>query len=103
MNQQELREYLDKFVESLKPKDKKLLDARLQSLVSVFPFNEYEYILMFLRDRSVIDFAKYEKLRNRYVLANRYLNLYNLAPRIFGQIWGEQHLQDLDEFPTVKT
>jgi len=96
MNQQELREYLDKFVESLKPKDKKLLDARLQSLVSVFPFNEYEYILMFLRDRSVIDFAKYEKLRNRYVSANRYLNLYNLAPRIFGQIWGEQHLRDLD-------
>jgi hypothetical protein len=30
------------------------------------------------------------------VSANRYLNLFGLAPRIFGQIWGEQHLRDLD-------
>lgn len=73
-----------------------MLDARLQSFASVFPFNEYEYILMFLQDRSVITFAEYEELRSSYVSANRYLNLFGLAPRIFGQIWGEQHLCDLD-------
>ena len=59
-------------------------------------FNEYEYILMFLRDRSVITFEKYEDLRNAYVSANKHLNLYGLAPRIFGQIWGDQHVRDLD-------
>ncbi len=96
MTQQELREYLNRFVQSLGEQDKVLLDARFQSLVSVFPFNEYEYILMFLRDRSVISFQEYEELRTTYVSANRYLNLFGLAPRIFGQIWGEQHLRDLD-------
>jgi len=96
MTQQQLREYLARFVQSLGQQDRGFLDARLQSLVSVFPFNEYEYILMFLRDRSVISFQEYEELRSTYVSANRYLNLYGLAPRIFGQIWGEQHIRDLD-------
>lgn len=96
MTQQQLRDYLEKFMETLGQQDRRFLDARLQSLVSVFPFNEYEYILMFLRERSVISFDEYEKLRNTYVSANRYLNLFGLAPRIFGQIWGEQHLRDLD-------
>ena len=76
--------------------DREFLDARLRSLVSVFPFNEYEYVLMFLRDRSIIAFEEYEELRNSYVSINRNLNLFGLAPRIFGQIWGEQHLTDLD-------
>lgn len=96
MTQQELREYLDRFVQTLGQQDRGFLDARLQSLVSVFPFNEYEYILIFLRDRSVISFQEYEELRSTYVSANRYLNLFGLAPRIFGQVWGEQHLRDLD-------
>ena len=96
MTQQQLREYLDKFVLTLDQQDKDLLDARLQSLVSVFPFNEYEYILMFLQDRSVISFREYEELRDTYVSANPHLNLFGLAPRIFGQVWGERHLMDLD-------
>ena len=96
MTQQQLREYMDKFVSTLGQQDRSFLDARLQSLGSVFPFNEYEYILMFLRDRSVISFEQYEGLRSSYVSANQYLNLFGLAPRIFGQIWGEQHLKDLD-------
>jgi len=54
MTQQELREYLDRLAAALKKEDRIFLDARLHSLMSVFPFNEYEYILMFLRDRSVI-------------------------------------------------
>lgn len=96
MTQQQLREYLDCIISSLEQADSALLDARLKGLVSVFPFNEYEYILMFLRDRSVITFQDYEELRDNYVSANKYLNLYGLAPRVFGQIWGEQHLRDFD-------
>lgn len=36
MTQQQLREYLEKFVETLDQQDKDFLDARLESLVSVF-------------------------------------------------------------------
>ncbi|RMG27793.1 MAG: hypothetical protein D6732_19805, partial [Methanobacteriota archaeon] len=97
MNQQELRTYLNRFIESLKNEDKELLKARLHGLVSVFPFNEYEYLITFLVDRDVLSFNEYESLRSDYVSANRYLNLFSLAPRVFGQIWGEKHLMDIDE------
>ena len=96
MDQQELRVYLETLTESLTGQDRHFLSARLESLVSIFPFNEYEYILSFLLDRRVIAFAEYEDLRSNYVSDNRYLGLFGLAPRIFGQIWGETHLLDLD-------
>ena len=96
MNLQELRQYLDQLSFSLAPEERDVLKARLQGLASVFPFSEYEFILMFLRDRGVISFEDYEKLRDRYISANRYLDLFSLAPRVFGQIWGEKHIMDLD-------
>lgn len=96
MNLNQLRDYLNQLASGLQNGDRKLLEARLESLTSVFPFSEYEYMLMFLRDRGVITFEEYEKLRNNYVKTNKYLELYGLAPRIFGQIWGEEHLRDLD-------
>ncbi len=96
MDLQELHNYLDNLIGSLKGEDRKLLEARLKGLISAFPFNEYEFVLMFLLDRGVIRFSDYEKLRENYVSANRYLELFGLAPRIFGQIWGEKHLMDLD-------
>ena len=96
MNQEELRSYLERLVDSLEGGNQALLQARLESLVSVFPFNEYEYMITFLVDRNVISFSEYEELRNNYVSANRYLDLFSLGPRDFGQIWGEQHLMDLD-------
>lgn len=96
MNLQELRDYLNTLIESLTREDQSLLKARLEGLVSVFPFNEYEFILTFLVDRGIIHFSDYEDLREKYVSTNRYLDLFGLAPRIFGQVWGEQHLMDLD-------
>ena len=96
MDQQELRAYLETLTSSLSGDDDRILFARLENLISVFPFNEYEYILSFLLDRRIISFVEYENLRNSYVSDNRYLSLFGLAPRIFGQIWGETHLMDLD-------
>ena len=97
MNQEELRSYLDHLIGALENANQELLRVRLESLVSAFPFNEYEYILTFLVDRRVISFNEYEELRNNYVSANRYLDLFSLAPRVFGQIWGEKHVMDLDK------
>lgn len=97
MNQEELRSYLEHLIGALENANQELLRVRLESLVSAFPFNEYEYILTFLVDRRVISFNEYEVLRNNYVSANRYLDLFSLAPRVFGQIWGEKHVMDLDK------
>jgi len=95
MNLQELRDCLDRLIVSLSFDDQSLLETRLKGLASAFPFNEYEFILTFLVDRDVISFGDYEKLRENYVSTNLYLDLFGLAPRIFGQVWGEKHLMDL--------
>jgi hypothetical protein len=96
MDIKQLKDFLNSLAESLKDEERKLLNARLKSLMSAFPFNEYEYILMFLLDRKVIKFGEYEKLRADYISANPYLELYGLAPRVFGEIWSHQHIIDLD-------
>jgi hypothetical protein len=92
----QLKTRLDRLAETLRAEDRQTLHARLQGLASVFPFNEYEYMLMFLCDRRIVSFADYERLRSEYVSSNQYLELYGLAPRIFGEIWAQQHLRDLD-------
>ncbi len=96
MDLSELRQKIASIAESLRTQDKQLLDVRIRSLVSVFPFNEYEYALMFLLDRKVIDFQQYGALRNDYVSANKYLGLYELASRTFGETWAHAHVVDLD-------
>jgi hypothetical protein len=96
MDLKDLQEYLNNWIENLNPSDRKFLMARLSSLKSVFPFNKYEYILMFLLDRKIITFNDYEELRERYLSSNPYLELYGIAPRDFGEIWGHPHIMDID-------
>ncbi len=96
MDIKQLKQYLGGLIQNLEPKNHRLLSARLGSLKSVFPFNEYEYILMFLLEKGVITFPQYEKLREKYVSSNPYLELYSIAPRVFGEIWGHPHITDID-------
>lgn len=91
-----MKQYLEGLLQNLGAQNRQLLTGRLGSLKSVFPFNEYEYILMFLLDKGVITFQRYEKLREKYVSSNPYLELYSIAPRVFGEIWGHLHIMDID-------
>lgn len=106
MRKQDLDKELDSWVKSLAQDDKELLIAQLASLKSIYPFNEYEYRLMFLLNKAVIAFADYEALRDSYVNSNPYLHLYSISPRVFGEIWAQEHLTDLDskfKKPSKKT
>lgn len=96
MDRKALDKKLNKWAKDLSQKDHKSLLARLSGLRSVFPFNEYEYRLMYLLDKEIISFSEYEALRKSYVEANPYLHLYGIAPRVFGEIWAQQHLIDID-------
>ena len=58
MNQKELRSHLERLVASLERESQELLQVRLESLASVFPFNEYEYMITFLVDHDVIFFPR---------------------------------------------
>ena len=96
MDLQSIRSYLNELSDNLTSEERAILETRLTNLTSAFPFNEYEFILMFLIDRKAITFEQYDRLRQTYVSQNQYLNLFGLAPRIFGQEWGEAHLRELD-------
>ena len=96
MDKKNLDKKLEAWIKELPQEDRKILLAHLSSLKSIYPFNEYEYRLMYLLDKKVITFKEYETLRDAYVNANPYLNLYNISPRVFGEIWAQQHLIDVD-------
>lgn len=96
MDKRNLDKKLEGWIRELPQKSKKYLLAHLSGLKSIYPFNEYEYRLMYLLDKKIITFGEYEKLRNAYVNANPYLNLYNISPRVFGEIWAQKHLADIN-------
>ncbi|MEO0128098.1 MAG: restriction endonuclease subunit M [candidate division WOR-3 bacterium] len=96
MDIEQLKQYLENLTQTLKSEDYQLLKARLVSLKSAFPFSQYEYILMYLRDKGAITLQQYEELREKYVSANPYLDLYGIAPRKFGEIWAHPHIMALD-------
>ncbi len=96
MDKDSLDKKLNEWIKELPQDDRKFLLAHLSSLKSIYPFNEYEYRLMYLLDKKIITFEEYKKLREDYVNANPYLNLYSISPRVFGEIWAQKHLVNID-------
>lgn len=96
MNADELKQLIEELNQELLESDLKALQKKLTNLQSAYPFNYFEFNLMFLLDKKVIDFNYYEDLRKKYVDDNKYIELFSLAPRIFGEIWAQEMLMDLD-------
>jgi len=72
------------------------LRERLENLVSVYPFNEYEYIISTLLAMDVLTLDAYQELRDEYVARNLYLYIFEIsAPRGFGESWAQGHLKEL--------
>ena len=82
------------------------LREKLDELVSVYPFNEYEFIISHLLVAKRISLYDYYEIRRSYIDRNLYLNLFEItAPRGFGEIWAQGHLKELVpalERPTKK-
>lgn len=72
-----------------------LSDDHLNKLFSVYPFNKFEYVISHLIAEKVISLDDYLEIRNAYVRRNKYLYLFEMAPRTFGETWGQQHLNEL--------
>ncbi|MCD8206111.1 MAG: restriction endonuclease subunit M [Clostridia bacterium] len=58
----------------------------------VHPFNETGMLLAYMISEGVITFDEYLKMSDEYSERNRYMPLYEMAPRIFGEKWCEQHI-----------
>lgn len=86
------------FMRSLSPEDKiNLSDEALGKLYEVYPFNKFEYIISHLIGKKILSLDDYLSIRNRYITRNKYLYLFELAPRTFGETWGQKHLMELIE------
>ncbi len=70
--------------------------GRLENLFSVYPFNEYEYVIANLLTAEVLTLETYHLLRDEYIARNLYLYLFEIsAPRGFGEAWAQGHLKEL--------
>lgn len=89
-----LQEELNNFLKNI-PEEKKIRE-RIESLVSIYPFNEYEYIICTLLAMNVLTLDDYYELRNNYINRNFFLYIFEIgAPRSFGESWAQGHLKSL--------
>ena len=79
----------------LLPNEREVQD-RLDSLVSIYPFNEYEYIIANLLAADILTLDVYHELRDDYAARNLYLYVFEIsAPRTFGESWAQGQLKSL--------
>lgn len=62
---------------------------------SVYPFNKFAHILTVLCARDILTEQEYLEIQKDYQDRNRYLSLFDIAPRTFGEVWGETHIQQI--------
>lgn len=94
---------MDTLIHQLSSYKKKLTDAEqrllsdeiLDKLYTVYPFNKFEYIISHLIAKGIITLQEYLDIRARYLKRNKYLYLFEMAPRTFGETWGQRHLMEL--------
>jgi hypothetical protein len=91
---EKLKEQLERLISELKDSD--AIYERLENLISVYPFNEYEYMISTLLGRDKLTLDDYYALRDEYVERNMYLYIFEIsAPRGFGETWAQGHLKEL--------
>lgn len=89
-----LKDELDRLLQ-VAPNAQAIRD-RLENLVSVYPFNEFEYIISHLLGADVLSLDQYQLLRDEYISRNLYLYIFEISsPRGFGEAWAQGHLKEL--------
>ena len=91
---EELQKELDRLIATL-PNAKAFRDS-LDTLVSVYPFNDYEYIIATLLAADKLTHDEYIELRDAYIARNMFMYIFEIsAPRGFGEAWAQGHLKEL--------
>ena len=93
---QTLKSQLEKLINTLSATDRDKVKNRLDNLISVYPFNEYEYIISSLLALDKITLDDYLEIRDEYVARNMFLYIFEIsAPHGFGEQWAQGHLKEL--------
>lgn len=91
---EKLQDELDRLIVTL-PNAKAFRDS-LDTLVSVYPFNDYEYIIATLLAADKLTHDEYIELRDAYIARNMFMYIFEIsAPRGFGEAWAQGHLKEL--------
>src|SRR3989344_3702770 len=91
-----LKKQLEKLIDSLSVENQGKIKNRLDDLISVYPFNEYEFIISSLLGLDKITLDDYLEVRDEYIARNMYLYIFEIsAPRGFGEQWAQGHLKEL--------
>lgn len=67
----------------------------IKSDKELFPFSVETRLLAYFLAIGEITYEKYSQLDSEYSKRNKYLDLFDMAPRTYGQTWGEQHIRSL--------
>lgn len=91
---EKLREQLDNLASQLENVAE--LHKRLEELVSVYPFNDFEFIISHLLAAEKLSIEDYYEIRQNYIDRNLNLYLFEIsAPRGFGELWAQSFLKQL--------
>jgi len=91
----ELIELKDKIIASFKGTEEQLAEVLdiVENDKSVFPFNEYEFLICNLIEKKGLIYNDYLLIRREYIEQNPYLFLFEIsAPRGFGEQFGQTHI-----------
>ena len=91
-----LKNRLNKLINELAADKQETIKTRLSNLVSVYPFNEYEFIISSLVGLGRLTLDDYYEIRDEYISRNMYLYIFEIgSPRGFGEQWAQGHLKEL--------
>ncbi len=91
---EKLRQQLDELLNRLENSDE--VKANLDSLVSIYPFSEFEYAISHLLASGKFTIDEYAEIRQEYIKRNLYLYVFEIsAPRGFGEAWAQGQLKML--------
>lgn len=93
---EQLKEKLMNLVHELEKDKHDNVMQRLDDLVSVYPFNEYEFLISSLMGYQKISTDEYYELRDDYIARNMFMYVFEIsAPRGFGEAWAQGHLKEI--------
>ena len=91
---EKLQSLLDSLINELD--DPTAFRERVETLISSFPFNEYEFIISTLLGKGILTIEDYYQMREAYIARNMYLYIFEIsAPRGFGESWAQGHIKAL--------
>jgi hypothetical protein len=92
----QLKSKLSSLIDLLSQEKATELKEKLETLISIYPFNEYEYVISVLLGSDKISLNDYYEIRDEYIARNMYLYVFEISsPRTFGESWAQGQLNSL--------